>query len=89
MENEGKPIIFIDPNILFDLQEEEEKGRLKWTGNLTVCCNCKNTEARTYELLNSGVNRWDVYYYCDFCGYDSWAQAIDDFNFDMNVLGGV
>lgn len=88
MKNE--PEIFIDPNALFYLKEEEEKGELKWTGELVSCCNCKNKEAEGYKLFNSGSGKWEShYYYCSSCGYDSWARAINDFNEDLNFLGGV
>lgn len=87
MENE--PEIFIDPNALVYLKEMEEKGELRWTGTFVSCCLCENEEAEEYELFNSGSGGWELNYYCKSCGYDSWARFVDDFNFDMCVLGGV
>ena len=78
----------IDERRLEELSLLVQKGEVKWTEYKTKeCPNCQKL-AREYQLWNS-AGRWDTEHFCDHCGFDSWVKKTDDFNFDLNVLGGV
>ena len=70
-----------------ELLRLQKEGNLTWTGKCHECPHCYKA-AVEYKLWNS-AGIWEDHFFCSSCGFDSWTKQVDDFNFDLNVLGGV